>query len=109
MYCNRPDRAILSKLANDTDGCHASVKRSTSARTLAVKRSGKSSTGVDHETPRTGLNSAELMPAGPFTGARLALELKKIGTRPLRVNCERRACCSSPGLVAKMLSCGDAP
>ena len=51
MYCSRPDRATLSKLAGDTDGCHAWVKRSTSARALAVKRSGRSNTGVDHDTP----------------------------------------------------------
>src|SRR5580698_9037859 len=102
MYCNRSVRATLSKLANETDGCHAWMKRSTSARTLAVKRGGKSSTGVDHETPRIELNSAELLPAGPVTGARSAFALKKIGTRPLSVNCERSACCSSPGLVTKM-------
>ena len=65
----------MSNCAGATDGCQPWVKRSISARALAVKRTGRSNTGVDHEAPRIGLNSAELVPGGPFTGARSALEL----------------------------------
>jgi hypothetical protein len=35
------------------------VNRSISARTPAVNLSGRSKTGVDHDRPRIGLNSAE--------------------------------------------------
>jgi hypothetical protein len=42
---------------------------------LAVNLSGRSKTGVDHDRPTIGLNSAEFWPAVPPDGVRSALEL----------------------------------
>ena len=104
MYCSRADRATLSKLAGATDGCHAWVKRSTSTRALAVKRSGRSNTGVDHDTPTIGLNSAELVPAVPPDRREVGVGI--VEDRRQHVDGELRAprLLLKPGVVAKMLS-----